>query len=648
MQTLFSGKMSAQTVENKKPFLNKISVVLLIAILAVSAGLMLNVSSQESAIMDELAHIPAGYSYDRYLDYRLNPEHPPLVKALAAVPLLLLNLNFPLQDKSWQTEINGQWDAGSQFLYKVNDGKADEILFLARIFPIILTLLLILFVYWWSRRLMGPLWALLPTLFTGLSPNILAHGHYVTTDIGAALGFFIALFAYSSYLDSPSKKMLWISGVAFGISQILKFSTVLLVPFFIIFMLVHWWLKSREGQNNIFSKDSLKILWKHLVSLVLIFFIGYVMVWMIYGLFTINYPIQRQQSDTTNILVSFGGGPDPTWQKCPPHGIGMRCLADIDIWMSSSPIFRSIGYYLLGILMVIQRSAGGNTAYFLGQIGGAGWWYYFPVIYLLKETLPALILIGIGLILALKRFSVHIRERRKNIISSYLSLNFGLFMMLVTVVFYWLYSMHSTLNIGFRHILPTIPFLYILSSVSLKKWFNNDNMYGQQFWYARISLALKNLLSHSLKTIVILFLALWLVVEVIIAYPYFLSYFNEVGGGVWGGYKNVTDSNYDWGQDLKRLKTYVEENHIDKIAVDYFGGGDINYYLGDKAVPWWSSKGNPLDQGINWIAISANTIESAKAVPDKYYVVNPADTYPWLTIGPYARAGTSIFIYRLQ
>ncbi|NCQ02468.1 hypothetical protein GW816_00180, partial [Candidatus Wolfebacteria bacterium] len=41
--------------------------------------LMLNASSQESATMDELAHIPAGYGYVRYLDFRLNPEHPPLV-----------------------------------------------------------------------------------------------------------------------------------------------------------------------------------------------------------------------------------------------------------------------------------------------------------------------------------------------------------------------------------------------------------------------------------------------------------------------------------------------------------------------------------------------------------------------------------------
>ena len=72
---------------------SKFTVVL---ILLVSLVLMVNVSLQEAGTQDELAHIPAGYSYVRYSDYRLNPEHPPLVKMMAGVPLLFLDLNFPM------------------------------------------------------------------------------------------------------------------------------------------------------------------------------------------------------------------------------------------------------------------------------------------------------------------------------------------------------------------------------------------------------------------------------------------------------------------------------------------------------------------------------------------------------------------------
>ena len=64
-------------------------------IIAIAGVLLFYAAATDSAIFDESAHIPAGYSYVRYLDYRLNPEHPPLLKALAAFPLLFMNLNFP-------------------------------------------------------------------------------------------------------------------------------------------------------------------------------------------------------------------------------------------------------------------------------------------------------------------------------------------------------------------------------------------------------------------------------------------------------------------------------------------------------------------------------------------------------------------------
>jgi 4-amino-4-deoxy-L-arabinose transferase-like glycosyltransferase len=628
----------------------KIGAFFLILTIVASGLLMLSVSKQESAIQDELAHIPAGYSYDKFLDYRLNPEHPPLLKALAAFPLIFMGLNFPLDSVSWTKDVNGQWDTGGSFIYHSNDGRANEIIFWARILPILLTLLFVVLVYIWAKKLMGPIWALLPAIFVGLSPNFLAHGHYVTTDVAAALGFFVGIWTLVNYLNSPNKKSFWIAGIVFGIAQLLKFSTVLLVPLYLFFILIKWWLKSKENSLKLFSNQSLKILWKYFISLVGIFFIGYILVWIVYALFTANYPIDRQVSDTTTILSSFGNGPDPMWSKCPPKGLSMRCLADIDIWMSSSPIFRSIGHYMLGVLMVIQRSAGGNTAYFLGAIGNSGWWYYFPVIFLLKEPLPILIAIALGLGLAIKRYIDNSSLGKKGRFASYLNLNFAEFAMLCTVIFYWLYSIKSTLNIGFRHILPTLPLMYILAAGSIKKWCEHKDEFEYIDLQKKVSQKFKLFLGKTLKYFLLAGLGLWLVVDVAVAYPYFLSFYNGIGGGVWYGYRNVTDSNYDWGQDMLRLKDYIEKNNIQKIAVDYFGGGNIGYYLGDKAIPWNSAKGSPLDQGIDWLAVSINSLQSAKATPEKYFTVESQNTYSWLSNyeSPYARAGTSIFIYRLR
>lgn len=600
----------------------------------VSAFFMFYAAKHESAIVDEMAHIPAGYGYMRFQDFRLNPEHPPLVKALAAIPLLFMDLNFPTDKPVWQTEVNGQWGAGNEFIYKYNPEKYQDIEFLSRIFPIILTLVLMVLVFWVSRRLMGDWWALVPTFFVAFSPHILAHGHYVTTDIGAALGFFMGLYSFARFLMAPTRKRFFVAGVLFGIAQLMKFSVVLLIPLFGIMILAFWWMRATENGGRFFSKRSCVILARSVAATAGVMLVGVIVIWAVYFVFTINYPIEKQVSDTAFILNSFAGGPQSVAQAC-VQSPSLRCLAEIDLRMASQPVFRSLGQYLLGVLMVMQRSSGGNTAYFLGEVGASGWWYYFPVVYFLKESLPALMLAFGGLFFALWRL---IRNPERHSLTkrlrNYLHLNFVEFSMLVFVIFYWIYSMKSPLNIGFRHILPTIPFIYILAVVSLRR-FSHD----------------RRLIPHTtiLKKAVIPVLMVWMAAETALGFPYFISYFNEIGKGTRGGWQYVVDSNYDWGQDLARLKTFVEENNIDKIAVDYFGGADVRAYLGDRAVQWSSSYGDPRVVGITWLASSIGFLQDSKAPTVPGYYRDSRNEYSWLANyeKPDARAGTSIFIYNL-
>ncbi len=602
---------------------------------------MFNASLQESATMDELAHIPAGYGYVKYLDYRLNPEHPPLVKALAAFPLLFQNsfgstrdkLNFPTNKSSWQTDINGQWVVGAQFLYE-SGNDADKIIQWSRIGPILLTLILIIFIYIWAKELMGRWWALLPTSLFAFSPNVLAHGHYVTTDVGAALGIFAAIYYFVKFLFEPSQKHLIFAGLAFGIAQLIKFSAVLLIPFFIflIFTFYIWKTKidwSSTAPDSRLRRFSIRA-FRYLKTLIIIFIIGYALVYAVYFLFTVNYPIEKQVGDTKFILTSFADGPAPSGKICDLQHNKLRCLADINIVLSENRFTRPLAEYLLGVLMVIQRSAGGNTGYFLGEVSASGWWYYFPVVFALKEPIPSLILIFIAFVLGVWRIIKSLKPKTYNLkpITDYLGTHFAEFSMISFVIFYWLYSIKSPLNIGVRHILPTMPFIYILTAGSLKKWFQG----------------------FSLKKVLIGFLLVWYLAETFIAFPYFLSYFNQFGGGIKNGYKYVVDSNYDWGQDLKRLKEFVEKNKINKIAVDYFGGGNPKYYLGAEKVEYWqSAKDNPKYYGIDWLAVSINNLQNALGELHPGQLRNPEDEYRWLEnpYEPYARAGTSIFIYKL-
>ena len=267
----------------------------LILIIAVSLSLMLLVSSQESATMDELAHIPSGYSYLRYLDYRLNPEHPPLVKALSAIPLMFMGLNFPVDHSSWNNDVNGQWAAGNQFIYW-SGNNADWLVFWARLGPIILTLLLILLIYVWARELLGDWWGLLPAYLFAFSPTVLAHGHYVTTDIGAAFGIVLGTYFFIKYLLKPAGKHLIFAGLAFGAAQLMKFSVALLIPYFIVLTLA-WVIR------NLPDRQTSQKFWKKFLALAAIFSIGYFLVYLVYFIFTVNYPVSKQVSDTEFILT---------------------------------------------------------------------------------------------------------------------------------------------------------------------------------------------------------------------------------------------------------------------------------------------------------------------------------------------------------
>jgi hypothetical protein len=242
--------------------------------------------------------------------------------------------------------------------------------------------------------------------------------------------------------------------------------------------------------------------------------------------------------------------------------------------------------------------------------------------------------------------------------------------------------MKSPLTIGFRHLFPTIPLIYILAAGVWKKWVTKIDFgsfgHGLGFFLG----AVKNIFTAFLKYALLILLVVWFFAETAFAAPHFLSYFNELGGGIWGGYRYVTDSNYDWGQDLLRLQSFVNAHpEIDKIAVDYFGGGSPIYYLGDcspdshgsvvvSADPtpkthgfcaenWSSSRGNPAAQGIHWLAISVNNLQGDIQPLAPGQQRNPEDEYLWLTAmrppapgmgnipEPDYRVGTSIFVYKL-
>lgn len=591
----------------------------------------------DSATMDELAHIPAGYSYIIKKDMRINPEHPPLIKDLAGTFVWFGSkitdkpIIFPNQAKSWQEDINGQWDFGRDLLYR-NSNDTDSMIFWSRLPMLLIMLVLGFYIFKWASELYGDKAGLLALFLYTFSPEFIAHGHYVTTDVGAAAAFFIATYYLIKWLNQQNKKNLIIAGLVFGLALLTKFSTVILIPYFVFLAVV--WIIISLFQGNFKIQTSIKLL----MSFLLIGLIGMALVWPIYKFHIWNYPTTRQFNDTKITLQSFGN----------------RLLADPVVRMSNISVLRPYAQYFLGLLMVTQRSAGGNTTYFLGEIANSGWHNYFPIVFLIKVPLALIMLMLISLIYCFRQVKPNSEYSLFKRILIWIKKYFTEFALMSFFVLYWFLSIKSTLNIGVRHILPTFPIIYVLISGVIMKWTKisfssvfNDVKFSLINIIKILRKTIWALFSIYLKYVLLAILLLWYALSAIRVYPNFLSYFNELIGGSQNGYKYAVDSNLDWGQDLKRLDVWVKENNIDKIYVDYFGGGEPEYYLKEKFQPWWGDRNPDELPSSGWLAVSATFLQGGRgyATPGFGQLTG---FYRWLdNYTPVAIIGNSIFIYHI-
>lgn len=493
------------------------------------AFIMVNVklAKSDSVTTDEIAHLAASLSYVQKQDNRLNPEHPPLLKIFAGLSGQQLEPKVNYQSPAWTDLVNGQWDLGGDILF-ANGNQAQELLVAMRWPTILLGLGIaaIGFGYFWRRKLP---WA--AALFTGLtlsSPSIIAHSHLITFDIGAAFWLLATLITFTiaeqqGQKSGPHAPWLILASLTLGLALTSKFSLVYLLP---ITLVLWFWLWRRT------------LTWTWLLGYYLL---AFATIMAIYSYVTWHYPFERFQSDWQSITGGFySADSSQEWL--------IRWLQQLD----KSPIFNSLTKpffaYLLGLAMTLTRIAGGHTGYFLGNLNHSGSPLYFPILLVTKESLSTLALIAIGSILTLKQW------RKLSVLAQSVA---------VTVAAYWLLALISPLNIGYRHILPTLPLIYLVITEALWHW----QAHG-----------LKRL--QPIKLTLIIGLAVLSAVVAIANYPYYLPFYNSLVGGRSEGYKVASDSNYDWGQDIARLGHYLKQNNIEQLTWINYRQREARYYIG--------------------------------------------------------------------
>ncbi len=597
---------------------NLIAAVLLLTMFGLGATSM----AGDSGIVDEVAHIPAGYSYLKYQDYRLNPEHPPLIKDLAAAPLLFMNLQFPTTNAAWTTDVNGQWESGWHFIY--HDGNnADRVLFFARLPILLLALVLGWVLYRFTKNRFGTAAGLLTLFFYVLCPNVMAHSRFVTTDLGAAAFIFFSFITFLKYLELPTKKNLGIATVFFALAQLAKFSAVLLVPFYFALLLVAVIVWSDRGT------------WQKRLLGYLLGFIGMgigalALIWLFYIPHVLSMPSDVQDALIRGSLVS------DIWKP----------VVSFLTAINGNVLTRALVQYLLGVAMVVGRVAGGNTTYFLGQVTNQSFVWYFPVTYLIKTPVALLILILATFLAGVWRYLRKTPLRVWRNFVEYTRSHHVEFLALGFIAFYSYISISGNLNLGIRHLLPIFPFIFLLVGVKT------------------VALVRSIGVTKVWPIVMVALLMVYYAGANVLAYPSYLSYMNELVGGTPNADKYLSDSSVDWGQDLKRLHDYVATRpEIKEIAVDYFGGGEPKYYFCDRVhdaagklvtdgtlgydcshsvyKEWHAQLGVPK----GYIAVSETFLTN-----DIYWAAQRGDSgYSALrAMKPIAKIGGSIYVYNVQ
>ncbi len=230
---------------DKSHRLSWVRVALAVAgLLAVHLALAERSLVLENPTVDEVVHLPAGVTYWQKGTFRLYHHNPPLVRMVAALPVILLGnpVTAPAyEQESWQSPEPSPTTFSQTFAF-LNRAHYFDLFQLARMVMPLFSILGGIVVFEWSRRLHGSLGGLLSLCLWVFCPNILAHCRLITTDVGSTALGVAATFVFWLYLRSSSWLRALAAGIMLGLAELTKFSMLLLYAVWPLFWLVRLFL----------------------------------------------------------------------------------------------------------------------------------------------------------------------------------------------------------------------------------------------------------------------------------------------------------------------------------------------------------------------------------------------------------------------
>ena len=515
---------------------------------------------RESATIDEVAHIGAGLSYLQKFDLRLNPEHPPLAKLLAALPLLLKGIRADYSDPSWRISSNpgpadlAQWIFGDWVLNRWNNPRT--ILALARLPMLICTLFLGWLIWAYATRLGGKWGGALCLAVYVSTPLFLAFGPLVLTDTLVTLFSLLTLWSFADLWDEPGRSNVLKFALSLAGALLSKFSAGLLL--FVmpgLALASHWRPVAPPPGGESEGRMWRRVRWRAIGQGIAA---AAVLIYVFYLIFSWNQPTGAESQQQNFVAAFFARA-----------------------FMPPRIYWRGISAFL---------ASARRPTFVLGRFYPKGIWFYFPMLFVLKSPVGFLCL----LLLTVAVFSMKGMwpvAPRTNAISSGAATHWRAIW--ISLIVFTIACLSSPLDISFRHFsLPVV--LSILLLAALPARLRHLQAFAPR--PARFVAATAMLLTASC-----IVSALW-------AYPYYIPYVNVLAAGN-PIYVLFNDSNVDWNQALPEVSRFADRHGLREIAVDSYGLTDPAI-----AVPrsrfWNCQRPTSQDEG-KWAAVSANMIFDA-------------------------------------
>ena len=561
--------------------------VVFVLLLVTMGGLMWRPLREESATADEPWVLTAGYAYDHGLGFRMDPEQPPLAKMWSALPLAFMGVKLsepaaalingrvtnPVA-RMW----TGQWRPPDQLFSPGVDN----------------------WYYWpWQEaNIAGQM-----VVYGGDNDaeKLLLAGRVMQVILSLLTG--AAIFFWTRQLAGAPAAVLalamWaLNPIALAYGHLIQTDAGAALT-----ILTSTWAFTRFQTRPDWRSAALAglacgvALVTKLSALVLPAAFA---VALVYSWWTQPPPTVRIR-DYGRMLAAFLFSAwvvimlvyAPCWSPAPKLTPEQAAALGVPSWFQTlRPMLVPRDFFKAVALLTNAATTSEHWGFLSGEWRTAGWWYYFPIAVLLKTPIPLLLLMLTGSILSLASVRRHPELMAPWIVGAvYLAL-----------------AMTSTINLGIRHLLPV---------------------------YALVAIGVATQIARARRAVRIgaWILCGWLGLVAVLAHPFYIEYFNEIAGGPKNGYCYLLDSNLDWGQDVKRLKQYLDQNHIQHVYLDYFG----------------------VQRAIEYYGISCTRVpsEQARQLHDGVLVVSAMELmrpeWKWLRQQhpPLARIGYTLFVYKL-